>query len=92
LPTSRKQRDASVRTTLGTYKVQQRQIVHRGRVFHFVSYENPRTQAVPDELSSSATWFLMSAGTRWGVRPQIAGEEPEDTDRRLVEWLEERIT
>jgi hypothetical protein len=94
-PAGRKKRDvAHARTSLGMYKVQQRQILYRGRVFHFVSYEDPRVQAVPNQLPlrPSATWFLMSAGTRWGVVPQIASEEPEDTDRRLVQWLEERIT
>jgi hypothetical protein len=94
-PPGRKKRDVLVRTSLGSYKVEQRQILYRGRVFHFVSYEDPRVQAVPavpHQLTPSATWFLMSAGTRWGAVPQIASEEPQDTDRRLVQWLQEHIT
>ena len=82
-------RGPSTRTTrpgLGSYKVQQRQIIHRGRTFHFVSYEDQRAPWAPD-AGWSANWYLMSAGTRWEVMPQVAGEAPEDTDRRLLEWL-----
>jgi hypothetical protein len=73
---------------IGSYHVQQRQITFRGRSFHFVSYAGTKANVRRGEPAGFATWFLMSAGTRWEVAPQLVGEEPADTDRRLLEWLE----
>ncbi len=72
------------RSSIGSYRVEQRQITYRGRVFHFVSYEGPPP-------ASRATWFLMSAGTRWEVGPQVAGEDPEALDQRLLAWVKQTI-
>lgn len=66
----------------------QRQILFRGRAFHFVSYAGKRANPDRGQAEGFAAWFLMSAGTRWEVAPQLIGEEPADTDRRLLEWLE----
>lgn len=75
------------RATIGAYRVQQRQINYHERTFHFVSYAGQPANPTRGHPGSIATWFLMSAGTRWEVAPQIAGEEPEQTDQRLIEWL-----
>ena len=77
---------------MGGYKVQQRQLVHRGRVFHFVSYDGQRANVARGLPASDATWFLMSAGTRWEVAPQVAGEEEGELYVRLIEWLDRTIS
>jgi hypothetical protein len=83
MKTTRPPVEKKAKASIGSYRVEQRQITFRGRVFHFVSYEkDPQT----------AAWFLMSAGTRWEVAPQIAGEEPAKLDERLSDWLEKNIT
>jgi len=80
------------RATIGSYRVEQRQIIHHGRVFHFVSYDGQPGNAARGQPATLAAWFLMSAGTRWEVAPQIVGEEPAATDRRLLEWITLTIT
>jgi hypothetical protein len=80
------------RPTIGSYRVEQRQVNYRGRVFHFVSYDGQPANVARGEAGSAASWFLMSAGTRWEVAPQLAGEDPVETDRRLLEWLERTIS
>jgi hypothetical protein len=65
---------------VASYKVEQRHISFRGRIFHFVSYEQ--------KAEGQYHWFLMNAGSRWEVMPQVVGEDPEVTDRRLLDWLE----
>lgn len=67
--------------SIGSYKVEQRQIIYRRRAFHFVSYEN----------LSQPSWFLMNEGGRWEVMPQTVGEDPEQIDQRLRSWLERNI-
>ncbi len=73
------------------YKTDQRRVVHRGREFHFVSYEGHSADPAKDRSAVPATWFLMSAGKRWEVGPQIAGQETADLQARLVQWLDEHI-
>lgn len=76
---------------MGSYKTDQHHVVHRGRTFHFVSYEaklaNPRT----GELATGPTWCLMSAGKRWPVRLQVAGEDPEALVAALTVWLDHNV-
>ena len=65
--------------------------MHRGREFHFVSYEpqpaNERrgTEAVP------AMWCMMSGGTRLPVFPQLKGQDVEELDRELLRWVDAQI-
>lgn len=76
---------------MGSYKTDQHHVVHRGRSFHFVSYEaklaNPRT----GEVATGPTWCLMSAGKRWPVRLQVAGEDPEALVTSLTTWLDHNV-
>lgn len=73
------------------YKTDQHHIVHRGRRFHFVSYEacqaNPRT----GQVAMPATWFLMSAGKRWPVAAQIPDQNPEAVVTALTRWLDQNV-
>lgn len=76
---------------VSAYKVEQRRLTYRGRVFHFVSYEavpaNERrgVQAVPP------MWHLMNEGKRRPVMPHMLGQEPDDLDAALLRWVEETI-
>lgn len=79
------------RPVIGSYRVEQRQFAYRGRWFHFVSYDGRPADPARGYPGALPAWFLMNAGTRWEVAPQVAGEEPADTDRRLLDWLERTL-
>lgn len=72
-------------------KIAQRHLTHRGRRFHFVSYEgqlgNPGRRLAP----VAPAWFLMSAGKRWEVMPHDPEQQPDELDRLLTEWLESHV-
>lgn len=76
---------------MSNYKTDQHRIVHRGRNFHFVSYDaqigNPRTGQAP----TPATWFLMASGKRWPALAQVPNQEPEVVIRALTRWLDQNI-
>ena len=76
---------------MSSYKTDQHHVVHRGRSFHFVSYEarqaNPRT----GEIAMPASWFLMSAGKRWPVTAQIPDQDPEAVVAALTRWLDQHV-
>ena len=84
-PAPRRKRDPVTK-----YKIEQRQITFRGRVFHFVSYDGARGGQV--KVATAPAWFLMSEGTRWEVMPHDENQAPEDVDRQLTAWLERTIT
>lgn len=84
-PAPRKKRDKVTR-----YKVEQRQIMFRGRAYHFVSYDG--AAASKGKAATTPTWYLMSAGTRWEVMPHVVDQDPEELDRTLINWLERTIT
>ena len=73
---------------MSSYKTDQHHIVHRGREFHFVSYEgstaNPRTGAD----AQPAAWYLMRAGKRFPAIPQVQDGDPVPA---LVRWLDINI-
>jgi hypothetical protein len=73
------------------YRVEQRHITHRGRQFHFVSYEGRPANPKRDELATGPGWFLVTAGHRWEVMPQYPEQEGDDVDRLLTEWLEAHV-
>ena len=39
-------------------------------------------------LKGSASWFLMIAGKRWLVMPQVVDQPLEDLDHQLHDWLD----
>ena len=57
-----------------------------------MSYDGQRANVARGIPATLATWFLMSAGARLEAPLQVDREEPEDTDRRLLEWLEQTLT
>jgi hypothetical protein len=76
---------------MSTYKVEQRRLVHRGREFHFVSYEARIANERRGEAAIPPMWYLMNAGKRRPVMEQVVGQEPGEIDRELLRWIEEHI-
>lgn len=64
---------------------------HRGRQFHFVSYEGQREDLKRNRPPIAPAWFLMNAGTRWHVMPFLADQDDGDRDDALTAWLESHV-
>jgi hypothetical protein len=73
---------------MSNYKTDQCRILYRGKEFHFVSYEGVLANPAKGEVAAPAMWYLMRAGHRHAVMPQVAGQEELDRDRQLTEWLD----
>jgi hypothetical protein len=76
---------------MATYKTDQYHVVHRGRTFHFVSYEARQANLRTGEAAMPAGWYLMSAGKRWAVVEQIEDQTPEKIVAALTRWLDEKV-
>jgi hypothetical protein len=78
-------------SSVSTHKVEQRRLSHRGREFHFVSYDaqiaNERrgVEAVPP------MWYLMNEGKRRPVLPHVPGQELVELDDALLRWVDEQV-
>ena len=76
---------------MSSHKVEQRRLSHRGREFHFVSYDaqiaNERrgVEAVPP------MWYLMNEGKRRPVLPHVPGQELVELDDALLRWVDEQV-
>jgi hypothetical protein len=73
---------------MSSYKIEQHHVTHRGRDFHFVSYEAQPANARRAEPAVPPMWYLMQAGKRWPVMPQNLGEPVEAVERALRLWLD----
>jgi hypothetical protein len=76
---------------VSSYRSEQRRLTHRGREFHFVSYEGRIANARRQETALPPMWCLMSEGKRSPVMPQIVGQDPAALDRALIAWLDEHV-
>jgi hypothetical protein len=76
---------------MSSYKVEQRRLTHRGREFHFVSYEGQPGNVARQVAATVPTWFLMNGGKRWPVVPHMLGQAPGDLDRLFADWLESHV-
>ena len=76
---------------MSSYKNEQRHLLHRGREFHFVSYEGHAANERRAEAAEPAMWYVMAAGKRQAVMPQVVGQETEELERDLVRWLDENV-
>jgi hypothetical protein len=72
---------------MGSYKVLQQRINHAGKSFHFVSYDGVPANARRGEEATGPMWYLMRAGKRWPVMPQVAGQPETETQAALGSWL-----
>ena len=76
---------------MSSYKTQQHRLVHRGRSFHFVSYEGQSADLKKQLPEMPPTWYLMLAGKRWIVGPQGGEAAPEALDREFGAWLDDHV-
>jgi hypothetical protein len=81
--------DAGV--TLSGYKTTQHHILHRGREFHFVSYEGLPANLKNGTEATPATWYLMVAGKRLPVMPEQNDLELVSLTRQFTGWLDENV-
>lgn len=74
---------------MSSYRVEQRRVVHRGKEWHFVSYEGEIVKQTKAQLAPM--WYLISSGKRWQVMEQVQGQDAIELDRQLVDWLDRTI-
>jgi hypothetical protein len=73
------------------HTVEQRRLVHRGREFHFVSYDGQPANASRGLSATAPAWWLMGPGTRWEVAPYRPEQAPEELDRLFTRWIETHV-
>jgi hypothetical protein len=71
--------------------VEQRRLRHRGREFHFVSYEGLPANVKRGQAATLPAWWLMSAGTRFEVMPFQPGPDATALDRDFMAWLDANV-
>ncbi len=76
---------------MSSYKTTQHRVTHRGRTFHFVSYDASTANQRTGEVAMPATWFLMCSGKRWPVIPQLPDQDPEALVGALTRWLDQNV-
>ena len=76
---------------MSSHKVEQRRISHRGREFHFVSYEAQVANERRGQPAIPAMWYLMNEGKRRPVLPHVPGQEPIELDGALLRWVGEQV-
>lgn len=76
---------------MGAYRTQQHRLVRRGQSFHFVSYEGHPADEKHPQPEMPPSWYLMLAGKRWMVSPQVGETAPADLDRQFAEWLDAHV-
>jgi hypothetical protein len=76
---------------MSAYKIQQRHLSHRGRPFHFVSYEGHPANPAKSIHAAPPTWFLIASGKRWEVMVHDPDQTADQCDRRFIAWLDENV-
>jgi hypothetical protein len=76
---------------MSSYKTQQHRLVHRGRAFHFVSYEGQAADEKHQQPATPPSWYVMLGGKRWVVAPQVGDPSPAELDVAFAEWLESHV-
>lgn len=76
---------------MSSFKSEQRRLIHRGREFHFVSYEGRLANERRGEDALPPMWFLMSEGRRTAVMPHTLGQEVTMLDKTLLTWLDQHV-
>jgi hypothetical protein len=71
--------------------VEQRRLQHRGREFHFVSYDGRPANFKRAQPATTPAWWLMSAGTRWEVMPFRPGRDAAELDLAFAAWLDAHV-
>lgn len=73
------------------FKNEQRRLDHRGRVFHFISYEAREANAAKNLPALPASWYLVSSGNRWPAIPLVPAQPLADLDASLAAWLDTAV-
>ena len=76
---------------MSKHSVEQVHLRHRGRVFHFVSYEGHPEDRKKNLAATDPAWYLMNAGKRWEVMPHQADQEQGERDGLFAVWLERYV-
>jgi hypothetical protein len=76
---------------VSSYKIEQRRLSHRGREFHFVSYEAQAANERRGEPAVPPMWYLMYEGKRRAVLPQVPGQSLVELDDALLQWVDEQV-
>jgi len=76
---------------MNTYQTQQLHLLHRGRSFHFVSYEGHPADPKLEQSDMPPAWFLMYGGKRRMVFPQVGDTAPAVLARQFGEWLDAQV-
>lgn len=84
-------RPATASVTVSAYKTQQHRLEHRGRTFHFVSYEAQIANAKHQQAAMPPTWYVMLGGKRWVVAEQVGATDAAELDRQFGAWLDANV-
>jgi len=76
---------------MSKYKHEQRRLAHRGRRFHFISYDAQDADPKQKLLAMPATWYLESSGKRWPAIPHVPELPEAELEAQLAAWLEEHV-
>lgn len=76
---------------MGGYRTDQHHVIHRGRKYHFVSYEARPANVRTGHDAEPATWCLIRAGKRWPAFPELPGQDPEEILSAFTSWLDENV-
>jgi hypothetical protein len=77
--------------SMSGYKTQQHRLVRSGRSFHFVSYEAQPADVKRLQPETPASWYVMLAGKRWMVGPQLEELAPAELSHQFEEWLDAHV-
>jgi hypothetical protein len=81
----------SSESSVSNHKVEQRRLSHRGREFHFVSYDAQVANERRGEPAIPPMWYLMNEGKRRPVLPHVPGQELVELDGALLRWVDEQV-
>jgi hypothetical protein len=74
-----------------SYRIEQRRLRYRNRVFHFVTSE-PLTAESRSALEAfPGVWVLMDRGRCHAVMSRVSGRPGPEVDRALLGWLERNL-
>jgi hypothetical protein len=76
---------------VSNHKVEQRRLYHRGREFHFVSYDAQVANERRGQEAVPPMWYVMIEGKRRPVLPHIPGQELVELDDALLKWIDEQV-
>ena len=76
---------------MNNFKFEQRRLTHRGREFHFVSYDAHPANERRGEIAMPPMWYLMNEGKRRPVMEQVTGMPADELDQALVRWIDAEV-